>query len=52
MLLKMPVEVSIKNGVANVYANNKDVKKIIGKGGKRIAQLEREVGIPIEVFSN
>ena len=44
------LKVEIRSGVANIYANKSQVKRIIGKGGKRIKNLEREIGVPIEVF--
>lgn len=47
--LRMDVQVKVEGGVAKVFAPNKEIKKIIGKGGKRIRQLERKIGIPIEV---
>ena len=44
------LKIEIRSGVANIYANKSQVKRIIGKGGKRIKNLEREIGIPIEVL--
>ncbi len=44
------LKIKIKDGIAYIYANKKQVKRIIGKGGKRIKKLEREIGIPIEVI--
>ena len=49
--LRMDVSVKVENGVATVYATNKDIKRIIGKGGKRIRHLEQKLGIPIEVVA-
>lgn len=47
--LHMDVSVKVEAGVATIYADKRDVKKIIGKGGKRVRQLEKRIGIPIEV---
>lgn len=47
--LRLDVSVRIEGGVATVYASKKDVRKIIGHGGKRVKQLEQKFGIPIEV---
>ncbi len=44
------LKVEVRDGIAYVYADKKQVKKIIGKGGKRIRNLERSIGIPIEVL--
>jgi ATPase len=49
--LRMDVSVKIESGIAKVFAENREIKKIIGKGGKRIRQLEKKIGIPIEVNS-
>jgi len=49
--LRLNVSVKVENGVATVYASDKDIKKIIGKGGKRIRHLEQKLGIPIEVIA-
>jgi ATPase len=42
-------EVEIKGGVAMVYVKHTMVKRLIGKGGRHINQLEKRLGIPIEV---
>jgi ATPase len=47
--LHMDVSVRVEAGVATIYADKRDVKKIIGHGGKRVRQLEKKIGIPIEV---
>ena len=49
--LRMPVDVKIKDGIAYVYAKKKQIKRIIGRSGKRIRNLERRVGLPIEVVA-
>jgi len=50
--LRMDVEIRIENGVVFIYAKKKQIKKIIGKSGKRIRNLEKRVGMPIEVVSS
>ncbi len=39
----------IKNNVLHVYVPKKEKKKIVGVKGKRIRNLEKRLGIPIEV---
>lgn len=47
--LGFDAEIKIERGIANVYVEKRMIKKIIGKGGKRIRQLEKRVGMPIQV---
>ncbi len=47
---KTAMEVSLVNDKrVTVYVNKKHVPKIIGKGGKRIAELEKKIGLSINV---
>ena len=47
---KAAIEVSMENDRrVNVYMTEKYIAKIIGKGGKRIAELEEDIGISINV---
>jgi len=47
--LRMDVDVNVGDGVVYISANKRDAKRIIGQGGKRIRQLERRIGMRIEV---
>ena len=49
--LRMDVDIKIKEGVVYIYARKNQVKRILGRGGKRIRNLERRVGMPIEVIT-
>lgn len=42
-------DVEISDGTVYLYVEKSKIAKIIGKSGKRIKQLERRVGMPIEV---
>lgn len=47
---KAAIEVSMENDRrVNIYITEKYIPKIIGKGGKRIADLENEIGISMNV---
>lgn len=47
---KTAMEVSLVNDKrVTVYVNKKHIPKIIGKGGKRIAELEKKIGLSINV---
>ncbi len=47
---KAAIEVSMESDRrANIYITEKYIPKIIGKGGKRIAELENEIGISMNV---
>ena len=47
---KASIEVSMENDRrVNIYMSEKYIPKIIGKGGKRIAELENEIGISMNV---
>ena len=47
---KASIEVSMENDRrVNIYITEKYIPKIIGKGGKRIAELENEIGISMNV---
>ena len=47
---KATIEVSMENDRrVNIYMSEKYIPKIIGKGGKRIAELENEIGISMNV---
>ena len=47
---KASIEVSMENDRrVNIYMSEKYIPKIIGKGGKRIAELENEMGISMNV---
>ena len=47
---KAAIEVSMENDRrVNIYITEKYIPKIIGKGGKRIAELENEIGISMNV---
>lgn len=45
---KVKVEITSPNR-ANIYINEKYIPKIIGQNGKRIAEIEKEIGISIGV---
>lgn len=45
---KIEVEI-ISPERANIYVNEKQIPKIIGKNGKRIAKIEKEIGISLGV---
>ncbi len=49
--LRMDVEIRTKDGVAYIYANRNQIKRILGRNGKRVRNLERRIGMPIEVIS-
>ncbi len=49
--LRMNVDIKVKDGIVYIYANKKQIKKIIGRSGKRIRNLERRIGLPIEVVT-
>jgi ATPase len=42
-------EISFKGGVAKVYVKKRYIKEIIGKKGCNINQIEKRVGVPIDV---
>jgi ATPase len=42
-------EISFKGGVAKVYVKKRYIKEIIGKKGYNINQIEKRVGVPIDV---
>lgn len=47
---KATIEVSMENDRrVNIYITEKYIPKIIGKGGKRISELENEIGISMNV---
>ncbi|MBE6513165.1 MAG: ATPase [Methanobrevibacter olleyae] len=47
---KAAIEVSMENDRrVNIYITEKYIPKIIGKGGKRIAELENDIGISMNV---
>ncbi|WP_292789233.1 PINc/VapC family ATPase [Methanobrevibacter sp.] len=47
---KAAIEVSMENDRrVNIYMSEKYIPKIIGKGGKRITELENEIGISMNV---
>ncbi|AMK15210.1 PINc/VapC family ATPase [Methanobrevibacter olleyae] len=47
---KAAIEISLENDKrVNIYMSEKHIPKIIGKGGKRIAELENDIGISINV---
>ena len=47
---KAAIEVSMENDRrVNVYMSEKYIPKIIGKGGKRITELEKDIGISINI---
>ena len=47
---KAAIEVSMENDRrVNVYMSEKYIPKIIGKGGKRITELENDIGISINI---
>mgnify|MGYP003290952084 FL=1 len=47
---KAAIEVSMENDRrVNIYITEKYIPKIIGKGGKRIAELEEDIGISMNV---
>ncbi|MDO5849918.1 MAG: PINc/VapC family ATPase [Methanobacteriaceae archaeon] len=47
---KTPMEVSlVSDKRVNLYVNKKDVPKIIGKGGKRISEIEQKIGLSINI---
>ena len=46
----MDVDVKIDEGIVYIYADKRQVKRILGRGGKRIRNLERRIGMPIEVI--
>ena len=47
---KASIEVSLESDKrVNIYMSEKYIPKIIGKGGKRIAELERDIGIKMNV---
>jgi ATPase len=48
--LKMDIDIKMEDGVIYIYADRKQVKRILGRGGKRIRNLERRAGMPIEVI--
>ncbi|MCQ2977744.1 MAG: PINc/VapC family ATPase [archaeon] len=50
LIPKTPMEVSIINDKRiSLYVKKKDIPKIIGKGGKRIAELEKKIGLSINI---
>lgn len=50
--LRMDIDVNVGDGIVYISANKKDAKRIIGHGGKRIRQLERRIGMRIEVVKS
>ena len=47
---KAAIEVSMENDRrVNIYMSEKYIPKIIGKGGKRIAELENDIGISMNI---
>jgi len=48
--LRMNVDVEVKDGIAYIYADKRQVKRIIGRAGKRIRNLERRIGMSVEVI--
>ncbi len=47
---KTPMEVSLVNDKrVTLFVNKKDIPKIIGKGGKRIAEIEQKIGLSINI---
>ncbi len=47
-----PIEVSVgAEGQATVYLNERDIPRILGREGKRIAEIEKELGLRIDVRS-
>ena len=48
-MIPYPIEVEIKQGVAIVYVEKRHARKIIGKRGDNIRQIEKKVGMPIEI---
>lgn len=47
---KAAIEISLENDKrVNIYMSEKHIPKIIGKGGKRIVELENDIGISINV---
>ncbi len=49
--LKMDMDIKIKDGIAYIYADKKQIRRIIGRSGRRIRNLERKIGMPIEVVT-
>jgi len=47
---KGAVETEISFDRANVYVEDSDIPRIIGRGGKTISQIEEEAGIKINVY--
>jgi ATPase len=51
-LISGPIEVSVDaEGHATVYISDKEIPRILGREGKRIAEIERELGLRIDVRS-
>ncbi|MFQ5838874.1 MAG: PINc/VapC family ATPase [Thermoplasmata archaeon] len=51
-LISGPIEVSVNaEGHATVYLDDKDIPRILGREGKRIAEIERELGLRLDIRS-
>ncbi len=48
-LLTVPFKVEVKGGKVILYVSPSDVAHVIGKRGKRIGEIEKELGMPVEV---
>ncbi|MEM5807456.1 MAG: ATPase, T2SS/T4P/T4SS family, partial [Candidatus Aenigmatarchaeota archaeon] len=51
-LLKRNFHIEVENNIIKLYVNSKDRHKVLGKKGSRINELEKIIGMRIEVISN
>ncbi len=47
--IDVPFRVEVRGGKVILYVPEQEVPHVIGKGGKRIAEIEERIGVPIEV---
>jgi len=44
------INIKVNHGRIEIHVPKKEIKKIIGKGGKRIKKLEKRIGMPIDII--
>ena len=51
-ILGIPFRAEVKGGKVFIYVSPQDVPHVIGKGGKRVAEIEKKLGLPVEVVED
>lgn len=51
-LLDIPFRAEVRGGKVFVYVSPEDVPHVIGKGGRRISEIEQQLGLPVEVVED